>query len=72
VRYEDELKQVALVIERLTTRNPDLPRAVVESAVRDAHAQYADSHVRDFVPLLVERGARAALRAHRPPTRQVG
>jgi len=39
------------------TRDP----AEVEQAVEEAHRHYADAPVRDFVPILVEREARAKL-----------
>ena len=58
---DDELRQVALVAERLCARHPAVPRASVEDAVREVHAGFAGSPVRDFVPLLVERGARARI-----------
>lgn len=50
------------VVERLTdafsaTRSP----AEVEAAVAEVHASFANGPVREFVPVLVERKARALL-----------
>ena len=59
---DDEHEQLALVAvhERLCQRFPELDPAVVEAAVRLSHAELTGP-VRDFVPLLVERGARERL-----------
>lgn len=60
---------IRAVIERLTeaygaTHAPE----DVESAVTAAHATFDGRPVRDFIPILVERKARAALDASPPPT----
>ena len=60
--HDDETRQVAMVAERLTARHPGLPPESIAAMVREVHAGYAHSHVRDFVPLLVERGVRERLR----------
>lgn len=59
---EREAEAVRGVVERLTeafsaTRSP----AEVEAAVAEAHASFASRPVREFVPVLVERKARALL-----------
>ncbi|MFJ8636995.1 three-helix bundle dimerization domain-containing protein [Streptomyces sp. NPDC093568] len=59
---EREAEAVRGVVERLTeafsaTRSP----AEVEAAVAKAHASFASRPVREFVPVLVERKARALL-----------
>jgi len=52
---------------RLCTRFPELPPEVVTDALRAAHARFEGRPIRDFVPLLVERAAAAALMtAHVP------
>ncbi len=51
---------MAEVQERLEARFPDVDRTVVEAAVRIAQSEITGP-VRDFVPLLVERAARARL-----------
>ena len=38
-----------------------LPEVHVSQAITQAHNRFADSPIRDFVPLLVERRARAQL-----------
>ena len=52
---------MAQVIERLTSKYTDVPPDRVSAAVQQAHAQFDQSRIRDFVPLFVERRARAAL-----------
>jgi hypothetical protein len=47
--------------ERLTSTYADLPPGRVSTAIQQAHAQFDQSKIRDFVPLLVERRARAEL-----------
>jgi hypothetical protein len=47
--------------ERLTTRYADLPPDQVAGAVHSAHARFEQCPIREFVPLLVERRARAEL-----------
>ncbi|XUL91013.1 three-helix bundle dimerization domain-containing protein [Streptomyces galilaeus] len=59
---EREAEAVRGVVERLTeafsaTRSP----AEVKAAVATAHASFASRPVREFVPVLVERKARALL-----------
>ncbi|MFF3763963.1 three-helix bundle dimerization domain-containing protein [Streptomyces sp. NPDC001922] len=57
-----EKEAIRAVVERLTeaygtTRTPE----EVEATVAEAYASFKDRPVRDFVPVLVERKARAAL-----------
>ena len=40
---------------------PEVDPQIVARAVRGQYAEFADSTVRDFVPVLVERRARAQL-----------
>jgi hypothetical protein len=56
-----EEMQLAAVEQRLSSMYADFPAHEVSSAVRDAHARFEHSRIRDFVPLLVERQARAEL-----------
>lgn len=49
------------VVARLTASYADLPPDHVAGAVRSAHARLEQSPIREFVPLLVERHARAEL-----------
>ena len=56
-----EQTQVADVERRLTSKYAQLPPDQISSVVRQAHARFEQSPIRDFVPLLVERHARAEL-----------
>lgn len=57
----DEDHEVAEIADRLTARFPDLPKEKVSAAVDDARHRFDDARVRDFVPVLIEREARARL-----------
>jgi hypothetical protein len=59
----DLSEQAALthVEERLTSTYADLPPERVSAIVQKARARFDQSPIRDFVPLLVERRARAEL-----------
>jgi hypothetical protein len=46
---------------RLASKYAQLPPDRVAAAIRNAHSQFERSKIRDFVPLLVERLARAEL-----------
>lgn len=59
---ETEAQAVLAVIERLAGRFPDLDRSDIETVVAEEHAKLSDGPVRDFVPVLVERAAKARLR----------
>nr|WP_174266927.1 hypothetical protein [Mycolicibacterium sediminis] len=56
-----EQTALAQVEERLVSIYAALPRSTVEDAVHDARAAFDGRPIRDFVPLLVERRARALL-----------
>lgn len=56
-----EQAAMAQVEERLTSKYADLPPDRVSMAIQQAHARFEQSKIRDFVPLLVERRARAEL-----------
>jgi hypothetical protein len=47
--------------KRLGSKFADLPPDRIAAAVQGARARFAQSPIRDFVPLLVERRARAEL-----------
>lgn len=55
---DDELLQVEQVIERLINRYPSISPTHIEHAVHVVHQRFAESRIRDFVPLLVEKAAR--------------
>ena len=52
---------IAEVERRLTSKYADIPPDLVSSAIQTAHKRFAQSPIRDFVPLLVERRARSEL-----------
>ncbi len=60
-----EPAQIAAVLQRLVAKYSWLTSEQVAAVVQRAHAQFTDSRVREFVPLLVERRARAELTAVR-------
>lgn len=49
------------LVMRLTQRYPAIAKATVEGLVRDLHAKFDGRPLRDFIPLLIERRAKAAL-----------
>ncbi|BBY58189.1 three-helix bundle dimerization domain-containing protein [Mycolicibacterium sarraceniae] len=49
------------VFDRLAATYSDLPRDHVARTVANAHDRFHDSTIREFIPLLVERRARAEL-----------
>ena len=49
------------LVVRLKDRYPAVSESTVASVVRDVHAKFDGSPLRDFVPLFVERGARSEL-----------
>jgi hypothetical protein len=53
----DEERTMAVVVERLTGRYPQLPASEVTEVVAAAYSQYATSSVRIYVPMLVEKDA---------------
>lgn len=52
---------IAEVHRRLSSQYTDIPADQVSRAVQAAQARFAQSPIRDFVPLLVERHARNQL-----------
>ena len=59
----DEGEQIANVQERLVKRFTEVPADQVTATVAEAHKHFISSTVRDYVALLVERRAQAALQA---------
>lgn len=57
----DEQVMVEEVERRLTASYADVPPERINSIVQNAHARFEHSPIRDFVPLFVERRARAEL-----------
>ncbi|MFI5502626.1 three-helix bundle dimerization domain-containing protein [Nocardia asteroides] len=57
----NEDRQLDEVIERLAVRYPTIERTELAGIVRETYDHFAQSHVRDFVPLLVEHHVREEL-----------
>ena len=57
----DEHVMVEEVERRLADSYADIPAERINSIVQSAYAQFEHSRIRDFVPLFVERRARADL-----------
>jgi hypothetical protein len=57
----DERVMVEEVERRLADSHTDIPAERINSIVQGAYAQFEHSRIRDFVPLFVERRARAEL-----------
>lgn len=69
MNYFDEVDAIEQVCQRLVVRFPTLPSATVRAIVQELHAGL-NGPVRDYVPLLVQRGAMErllAIVADRPP-----
>jgi hypothetical protein len=52
---------ISHLVERLRQQFPELTEDEIVRAVHGRYAEYEDSRVRDFVPVLVERAARREL-----------
>ncbi|WP_165068728.1 three-helix bundle dimerization domain-containing protein [Marisediminicola senii] len=55
---EDTVRQV---VERLTAKHPDVPRAMIEQVARREFLALADSPVKDYLAVLTERATRRHL-----------
>jgi len=71
--HGNENRAIEQISERLRSRYAEAAPARVDAAVKAAHDNLRDSRIRDFVPIFVERRARATLDAsgeqrqpHRP------
>jgi hypothetical protein len=53
--FSSEAALIDEVRQRLVRKFADLPADHVSTAVTEAQARFADSKVRDFLPLLIER-----------------
>ncbi|MGY4708040.1 three-helix bundle dimerization domain-containing protein [Mycolicibacterium sp. CBM1] len=56
-----EAVMIGQVVDRLVAVHPELPPDDVAGVVHSAYQRFQASKVREFVPLLVERRARAEL-----------
>lgn len=60
----DEATQIAELIARVVATYPDRSTADIAQVVQTLHAGFDSAKIREFVPLLVEREARAVLAYH--------
>ncbi len=67
-----EASLLEAIVARLVPAFPDLDEREVRDAVIIAHREPDGARLRQFVPLLVERDAKAACRQRRPAARQAG
>ena len=58
----DEERAIGEVIERLAKQFPRVPADEVAQVVIESRPEFDQVLIRDFVPLFVERGAKARLR----------
>lgn len=58
---EHEHRAIDEVVERIATKYPTLSRELIRDQVDVQLAAFDGSHVRDFVPILVERDVAAFL-----------
>lgn len=66
MRSRTEQSAMTDLIERLAGQFPELSRDEIESAVHGRYAQFEESRIRDFVPVLVERAVREDMRNEVP------
>ena len=64
VKRDSERHQVAKIAERLAHCHPGISPADMDCLVQSIYARFSDAHVRDFIPLLVERRAKEQIEAH--------
>lgn len=57
----DETKSIDTVIAALELRFPQLPRPDIEVIVGQRYHEFDGAPVRDYIPVLVQRGAREQL-----------
>jgi hypothetical protein len=61
-RQDHEDQAVSQVIDRLAEKFPERPRAYIETVVTEQRHLLDGKPIRDYVPVLIEHGAKARLR----------
>jgi hypothetical protein len=61
LQYRED-QAVSQVIDRLVAKFPDRPRAFIENIVGQERRLLDGKPIRDYVPVLIEHGAKAQLR----------
>lgn len=64
-----EAEAIEQVTARLRTQFPEVPAADIDALVHGRYAELDGSKIRDFVPVLVERGVRSDLAKRIPGSR---
>ncbi|HKC29147.1 MAG TPA: hypothetical protein VKB75_14135 [Jatrophihabitans sp.] len=63
-RDRAEQAAMAKIAERVASQFPELSSEEIERVIHGRYAAFADSRIRDFVPVLVERQVKQELAAH--------
>lgn len=63
VTQVNEAMVLADIERQLIDEFPHIPSEVVDTVIREEHARFTHSRVRDFVPLFVEKHTREQLKA---------
>jgi len=61
-RQDHEDQAVSHVIDRLAEKFPDRPRSLIEEVVSEERHLLDDKPLRDYIPVLIEHGAKSRLR----------
>lgn len=59
---EEEMEAVLHAVHRLSEKYPEVAEDAIRAVAVEEFARYDDAHVRDFVPVLVERAVSTRLR----------
>ncbi|MEW1808911.1 three-helix bundle dimerization domain-containing protein [Pseudarthrobacter sp. NPDC080039] len=59
--FNEELRALGHVVDRLVDKYPDVPREEIEEIVQQEHHSLDEGRVRDYVPILVEPAAKDRL-----------
>jgi len=65
-RHSREAETIAQVTARLRDQFPEVPAGDIDALVQGRYGDLAGSKIRDFVPILVERGVKQELADRRP------
>ncbi|MCU1599242.1 MAG: hypothetical protein JWQ47_2981 [Glaciihabitans sp.] len=57
-----ENEAIEKVVERLSERFPEVERGRIDEVVHDEHHEFDGRPIREYVPVLVEHGAKQRLR----------
>jgi len=66
-RQNHEDQAVSQVVDRLAERFPAQPRSVIENVVTEQRHLLDGKPIREYVPVLIEHGAKARLRESAEP-----